>query len=445
MDFLTILYFILGLSLLVLVHEFGHYITAKIFGVYVYEFALFMGPKLLQFKGKETKYTLRLLPIGGYCSLAGEEDSQSKRNENELDNEAKEIDEDRPEVPFERTLLGIKNWKKIIIMAAGAFNNILLCFILMFVFFLNSSLPVCKISSSSNLTTTQTSYYDTNLVIEEATISFRETNVDYENLESDDYFYTLYGTTSTILIQNYDDLVDLYNTNINFMYTRYQQNLEHYTSISETEGTNYTNNIQGTPMTITLLLTLHSGDVVKFKYTNYNFQFKYVADEDIIDGVFAPSLNEIGLENTNTIQKYGFFGSIKRAFNDEVYMGSRIFEALGTLFTKEGLSSVSGIVGMYNYSKEVATHGFFYYVYFLSLISVNLGIMNLLPFPALDGGRILLTIIESITKKKTPAKVEGIINTVGFAILIGLMVLVTFKDVKGCINTGTVLISGLIK
>ena len=83
MNLKVLLFFILGLALLVGFHEFGHFLAAKIFNVYVYEFSLFMGPKLFQLQIGETKYTLRLLPIGGYCSMAGEEDSQAKKNREE--------------------------------------------------------------------------------------------------------------------------------------------------------------------------------------------------------------------------------------------------------------------------------------------------------------------------------------------------------------------------
>jgi len=262
---LKILFFVIGLSILILFHEFGHFITAKIFKVYVYEFSLFMGPKLFQFKKGETKYTLRLLPIGGYCSLAGEEDAQSERNEKE------EKDEDRPEVPLERTMLGIKNWKKVIIMGAGAFINIILSWIFLFFFAM---------------------------------------------------FYW----------------------------------------------------------------------------------------------------------------KYGFGDCIRYAFQCQWYFATAIFEALGQLVVGKGWDQMAGVVGMFTVSETFMNNGFWEFVYFLAFISVNLGIMNLLPFPALDGGRILLTIIESITKKKTPKKVEEILNLVGFCLLMALMLFVTVQDIARLIN-----------
>ncbi|MDD4584503.1 MAG: site-2 protease family protein, partial [Bacilli bacterium] len=128
---MTLIWFILGLSVLIFIHELGHFTFAKLFGVYVYEFSLFMGPKLLQRKGKETKYTLRLLPIGGYCSMAGEQDQQSQRND-------EEVDKDKINVPFERTINGVSWWKKFVILAAGATFNIILCFFLLVIVFAGS-------------------------------------------------------------------------------------------------------------------------------------------------------------------------------------------------------------------------------------------------------------------------------------------------------------------
>ena len=110
-------------------------------------------------------------------------------------------------------------------------------------------------------------------------------------------------------------------------------------------------------------------------------------------------------------------------------MAGAIYEALGNLFTKDGMGSVAGPVGMYSIAKDYMAEGFMYYLYFIAMISVNLGIMNLLPFPALDGGKIVLTVIEMISRKKVNSKVEAILNLIGFALLMLFMLFVTFKDI----------------
>lgn len=121
---MTIIYFILLLSIIVVVHEFGHFIMAKLFKVYCYEFSIGMGPKLLSKKGKETNYVLRLLPIGGYVAMAGENDGMA--------DEYADL-----EIPKNRFLDAIEPWKRIIIMVAGIVMNFILAWVIMTVFFLN--------------------------------------------------------------------------------------------------------------------------------------------------------------------------------------------------------------------------------------------------------------------------------------------------------------------
>ncbi len=112
-----ILYFVVLLGIIVTIHELGHFVAAKIFGVYCGEFSIGMGPKLFSIQGKETKYSIRLLPIGGYVQMAGEVD-------NALEGEC------TAEVPFERTIKGISRWKQIVVMLAGIFMNFVLAWVL---------------------------------------------------------------------------------------------------------------------------------------------------------------------------------------------------------------------------------------------------------------------------------------------------------------------------
>ena len=113
---LNLIYFIIILGIIVLVHEFGHFMFAKMFGIYVYEFAIGMGPKLFHFKKGETEYTIRAIPIGGFCSLAGED-----------------IDgDDEKDIPKDRRLQSKPVWQRFLVMFFGAGNNFILAFILLF-------------------------------------------------------------------------------------------------------------------------------------------------------------------------------------------------------------------------------------------------------------------------------------------------------------------------
>ena len=106
-----------------------------------------------------------------------------------------------------------------------------------------------------------------------------------------------------------------------------------------------------------------------------------------------------------------------------------MFEAIGSLFTKEGLNQVGGPVQVYSVSAQMASQGVLSYIWFLAIISVNLGFFNLLPIPGLDGARFFLSIGEAITNKKFNTKIESYINMVGMLFLFGLMILVTVKDI----------------
>ena len=218
MTILTILYFIIGLSILILFHEFGHFICAKIFGVYVYEFSLFMGPKLFQFKKGETKYTIRLLPIGGYCSMAGEEDEQSERNEEELASENKE---EKLNIPVERTLVGIKGWKKIIIMAAGGLTNIILCFFLLLIYFGTIKSPTVKLSNDSIL---YTQVFNKNeAYIDDFTFSFYEGEFYKDEENASSHLQGVVGTNGGIMSSN--DIFSIYESGVDYIYQRFSSHL----------------------------------------------------------------------------------------------------------------------------------------------------------------------------------------------------------------------------
>ena len=114
-NIITLIIFILVLSVIIIIHEFGHLIAAKHFGVYCKEFSIGMGPVLVQKQGKETAWSIRALPIGGFVAMAGEEG---------------EDEDDDLNIPYERTINGIKPWKQIVVMAAGAIMNILLAWVI---------------------------------------------------------------------------------------------------------------------------------------------------------------------------------------------------------------------------------------------------------------------------------------------------------------------------
>ena len=404
-----VVYFIIALSLLVAIHEFGHFICAKLFNVYVYEFSLFMGPKLLQVKKGETKYTLRLLPIGGYCSMAGEQDLQAERNAQEeqakKDNPNGAVEE-IPDIPLERTLNGIASWKKLIISSAGAIMNIIFCFVLLLFYFGFNGIP----QDTAQVNVVKDSIFEKAGIESGDTLVCGDTILTVEMVggvrtyEEQDFTFTTYNS-----ITEFDKLV----------FNKMKQDV-----ITDPESENPFGNVLAMSQTNNYIVKKLDGTNEEVSVTR---DFVVELDNKNITQITYPSW---GI--TQSTRK-GTFGevitmSFKQEVNDGVAILKFVFVDLWT--DKDAAAGVTGIVGIAALSNDIIqVGGFMYFVYFVAYISVNLGIMNLLPLPALDGGRNILTIYEIITRKKVNPKFEGIINTVGFILLMALMVIITIKDI----------------
>ena len=404
-----IVYFIIALSLLVAIHEFGHFICAKLFNVYVYEFSLFMGPKLIQVKKGETKYTLRLLPIGGYCSMAGEQDLQAERNAQEeqakKDNPNAAVEE-IPDIPTERTLNGIASWKKLIISSAGAIMNIILCFVLLLFYFGIDGIPQ---DNSQIRLLKNTLFYEAGIESGDTLISGNavltvEMVGGVNTYEEKEFTFTTYQS-----ITDFDKLV----------FNKMKQDV-----ITDPENENPFGNVLAMSQTNTYTVKKLDGTNKEVSVTR---EFEVKLDNKNITQISYPNW---GISQST---RKGTFGEvISTAFQQEVKDGGSIlkFVFVDIWKDKDAAAGVTGIVGIASMSNDIVEKaGFMYFLYFVAYLSVNLGIMNLLPLPALDGGRNILTIYEIITRKKVNPKVEGIINTVGFVLLMGLMVIITIKDI----------------
>ncbi len=343
---LNLIYFVIVLGVIVLVHEFGHFIFAKMFGIYVYEFAVGMGPKLFHWKSKkgETEYSIRAIPIGGFCSLAGED----------LDND------DKVKIPSERRLQSKPAWQRFLVMFFGAGNNFVLAFILLLVIALGwgavSSKPVISELVANN-------------------------PAEQAGLEVGDTILKINGHK----IKSSDDV-------------------SIYLQVED----------KSKPITFT----------IKRDGKEYNIDVKPIKEE--IDG---SSVYRVGIVSKGDV-KHGFISSIQFAFSK---MGSLFRQMIITfkgLFTG-GLSvnQLSGPVGIYNIVGEQASLGFENMLYLIALLSVNVGFINLIPLPAFDGGRILFLIIEKIKGSPVKAETENKIHTIGFILLLALMLYITFNDI----------------
>ena len=321
---------VLLFELIIGLHEFGHFITAKLSGIKVNEFALGMGPKLFSFKKGETQYSLRLFPIGGYCAMEGE-------------------DEDSPEP---RSFNNAKVWKRMIVIIAGAVMNIILGIIFSFIM----------------------------VIPQEA---YTSTTVEQFDPRSYSANCGLQIGDKIVKVNGYD----IYNSkDLSFSFA----------------GVNC-ENVDGK-----------------------NEEDKEADKPSVSLDFYVEPIDKT------------FTSVIKQGFSEALSVGRMVWQSVVWIAQgRFGFKDMSGPVGIASAVTQVASQGLetnfgsavFNILNVMTLITINLGIFNMLPFPALDGGRFLLLLIEWIFRKPIPRKVEKYINAAGFIILMGFMVVVTCKDI----------------
>ncbi len=418
MEFLiNLVVFILSLAVLVVIHEFGHFITAKIFKVYVTEFSIGFGPAIYTTKkdGKETRFSIRGVPLGGYCSMVGESLPEFTEEEyNQLSDKDKELVDLYKSVPENRRLDGIAKWKRAIVMVAGVFLNYLLGFVLIIVsnsiadfHYVTSNVITITDENSNAFKAGMTDGLEIDGVKFEiffADTEKKEENfslpewVKYEKVENGVKIYTV----GLIDCSYKEDKVENMN---NLRFVLMESQLEQFKPMNDKDYITYT----FVTKTDSYVLTMNS---VKNENQTFNW----------------PSTG-ITLNYSNHTRKLTPSEVITYSLEDTGEFTTAIYTSLGSLFTKEGIQNVGGIIAMFDISSTMNSRGLSYYLMFWGLISINLAVMNLLPFPGLDGWHFLVIIIESITRKELPKKFKNIMQTIGFVLLIILMLLITGKDI----------------
>ncbi len=340
---LLIIIGILLFELIILIHEGGHFVTAKLCGVKVNEFALGMGPKLIKFKKGETLYSLRLFPIGGFCAMEGE-DSESED---------------------ERAFVNKKVWQRIIIVVAGAVMNIILGLVLMMI-----TLAPNKYFASSTVA-----------VFADNATSSQQLKVGDEIKE----------------INGYDIIT---STDMSFAFATAKSNKLSMTVKRDGEYVNLTD--------VQLPTVESDGKEI------LQLDFKVAA----IENNFGTLMSQTFLSTVSTVRM--------------------VWASLAGLVTGQfGLNEVSGPVGMTSAISQATASGLetsFWdglnnLIYVMMIITVNLGVVNLLPIPALDGGRLVFLIIEAIRRKPIKPEHEGYVHAVGMLILFAFMIIISIKDV----------------
>ena len=374
---MVILFAILMFGFLITIHEFGHYLFARIFKVGVKEFSVGMGPKILSHRSKKTKilYSLRLFPFGGYVSMVGEDESFSDEQEHVL---AKERKDDEPVFTEKDALYQKPAWQRLIIMAAGGVFNIIVGVILCGVF-------VGMTTQSLGSTT----IYD-----------FKENATSQYYLEPGDEIVAVNGHSVGILSE----------LSFRIMWE------------AETPTTAVVENKLGEKITLENVGLM---DITLIR------DGKKMLISDVPFSMATEQGIGMGQMDFQVYREYATFESVTRhTFCQARNNVNQIWASLGGLFTgRVNLSHMSGPVGITEQMTEAAGLGLEYLIYFAALIAINLGVFNLLPIPALDGGRIFFLLIEAVRGKPISPDVEGKIHTVALVFLLALSVFVLFKDI----------------
>ncbi len=411
-----IILFIVFLSLLIMIHELGHFTAAKVFKVYCLEFSIGFGPKLFRHKRKngETYFSLRAIPFGGYVSMYGE---------------GVELP-DGQQIEESRSLEGVAKWKRAIILFAGVFNNAILALILFFVssfipskmcYYGNMSIAEGSKAADAGLVTGEIIALDGDLAVSEDNYVDNYHLIDFNSIVN-------YSDTSSKMVCTYfnlDGLKDYKNLDI----SDYMEMFEQKTNENGEKVVNWTAPIKIDEKFVSLSLNIRTVHYLDENYTEYELIDHNIVINKDVDGA---SLESFGYSfYLATIQAKNFGAAIKETFTSFGESSTLIVKTLGSLFTSSSTwKNMGGIVAIgFESTSVLQNFGWGKFLYLWGALSVNLAIVNLLPFPGLDGWQLLVLAVEAIFRKKIPNKVKSIISFIGIGILFALMAIILVKDI----------------
>jgi len=374
--FITFAAALLIFGAVIAIHEFGHFAMAKLCGVQVNEFSIGMGPALIKTYRKGTQYTLRLLPVGGFVALEGEESPESTQAEGGNEEDAApaippEVLAQRPGQPLKMRRGGLAGrrgkplneaavWQRMLVMAAGAVMNFVLGFVVLLLLISLRSEPITSkviYAVEDNALCGQTGLQaGDEIVAVNGRHCFVANDMLYELMRTESY-------RAAFTVRRDGKLVELPDVQ--------------FDTWQDAQGQTH----------MTLGFTVY------------------------------------GLKKTPK-------NVLKEAANSVIYYGRIIYTSLADLLRgRESINDLSGPVGIVTAIGQAASYGWEDVFELLALITINLGVLNLLPFPALDGGKIVFLLIEAVTGHAVPEKIQGSLTVAAFALLFGLMLFATYNDI----------------
>lgn len=428
---LNVILAILVLSIIVIVHEFGHFIIAKANGITVVEFSIGFGPKLIHFRKGETEYCIKALPFGGACTMLGDEFLEMSVIQSEEDDDEELTDEEKEAkkrklaiengYDMEKSFASKSVWARIAVIAAGPVFNFLLAFVCAVVIVGSLGYDPCDIDViKDNSPATEAGLQEGDVIT--------KVNGHKVTFYRDFYFYRAYNADKTLNITFTRDGEKM-TTTVTPQHIKQQK---YQVGIMMNENCLISSVTKDSPAE---KAGLKANDVIK--------AVDGTAMENSSNVTVEPKMVEVESYDTGFVVygdrvKTSPIGTLKYSVEEVGYSVKTVIQSLGMLFTgKIGFDSLLGPVGTVSTMSEIVEEskadGAFYVFLNLmnlaALISANLGVMNLLPIPALDGGRLVFLIIEALRGKPVKREHEGIVNFIGMILLVILMVVVLFKDI----------------
>lgn len=408
---------LLALMAMIVVHELGHYTAGKLLGFKIDEFAIGFGPKIFKKKNKKTGelFSIRPFPIGGFCAFHGEDADGAL-----LDEQGNQIKDANGNIVKDPDAFNNqKAWKRLVVLFSGAFMNFLSAIIIITIYFSAYGQPLPYVVG-----TYDGAAYDNVFLTGDAILSVNGKQVNLMSQEDLDNAFKNVGESATFYVLRDGKRIKI-NANKHYYYPL--QDGDYIVSVNgETLETPiyYTDFETHYDTTDPLLLTIERYDAEGRVVERSTMKVQKGVNPDDAEGYYSYGF---GITRTIARVKLPFFLAFGRAWGFSFFIVFKILASLGALITgKIGVESAGGTITTIMTMAKVSALGFDSFMYVVAIISANLAVMNLLPFPALDGSRMLFTLIEMVFRKPVPRKVEGIIHTVG---LILLLVLAVFLDV----------------